>query len=370
MSRASGGARGRKRHVGVPGTMDKVNGETSYIGGRELAVTTGDSRLSAGHERGANTLDALSVLADRDVRAGRGREWQFVVPPGKAQRGENRCQASGCFDCCGDCVRAAQGAVGGRSRERGETRYFWPESAGSLASGPEVREHLGLELVLTSLLAVCAVSRQRSGPLPGQHMHLPAAEIGEVMHTAASEVSFSKDRVIEESLRPVDARDMEKFANLVSGFVHELASCSEHASMYGQNYATFKAIQPGKAVAARLRALKTRPKHAIAGHETLVSIAEDYYHDANVSWLIADLNSLRVKESWLDDKRIVEIAERTHLELPMFEDLQKFYDKDGAGTLSERLITIVTVRQIDRVFVEEFLGKVVGHAARVTNLPA
>jgi hypothetical protein len=82
--------------------------------------------------------------------------------------------------------------------------------------------------------------------------------------------------------------------------------------------------------------------------ETLVSVAEHYYQDGNVGWLIADVNLTNVKETKTDGKRIIEVQSRQLLELPNWDEVTEFYKRRRAEYDPENLITIVTENQLDR----------------------
>ncbi len=86
--------------------------------------------------------------------------------------------------------------------------------------------------------------------------------------------------------------------------------------------------------------------------ETLVSLAEHYYQDGNVGWLIADVNLTNLKETKTDGKRIIEVQSRQLLELPNWDEVAEFYKRRRAEYDPENLITIVTENQLDRELIE------------------
>jgi len=59
--------------------------------------------------------------------------------------------------------------------------------------------------------------------------------------------------------------------------------------------------------------------------ETLNSIAERYFNDADVSLLIAYINQGRIRDNFVDGKRVIRIKENQELELPSIDELRVFY---------------------------------------------
>ncbi len=106
-----------------------------------------------------------------------------------------------------------------------------------------------------------------------------------------------------------------------------------------------------------------RPKWVIEAGQTLDGIAEKLFGSADVGWLIADLNRNLLRETYIDNKRIVELHSRQEIELPVYQDIQKFNQARKKTWNAENLITIVVERQIDREAVDNVLRRVVGAEA-------
>lgn len=100
-----------------------------------------------------------------------------------------------------------------------------------------------------------------------------------------------------------------------------------------------------------------RPKIIIASTDTLVSIAEAFFYDRNVAWLIADINKKVIKESWVDGKRIVELKTRQQIELPLRSDIEQFYRLRTDNARVENLVTIVDQAAVDSELLSSSLGK-------------
>ena len=100
-----------------------------------------------------------------------------------------------------------------------------------------------------------------------------------------------------------------------------------------------------------------RPTILVEANHTLQNIAERYLADANLAWLIADLNRNNIKESFVDGKRIVQLRTRQKLTIPIWPDIVEFYSQWPSVDRPD-LITIVEEWQIDRELISTVLGPV------------
>ncbi|HEY9787716.1 MAG TPA: hypothetical protein V6D17_20175 [Candidatus Obscuribacterales bacterium] len=91
-----------------------------------------------------------------------------------------------------------------------------------------------------------------------------------------------------------------------------------------------------------------RPTWLISPGETLVGIAERLFGDPQLGWLIADLNSGKFSETWIDGKRVIEIQSRQKLELPVWQDIAEFHQSKPDNADADNLITVVTESMLDR----------------------
>lgn len=107
---------------------------------------------------------------------------------------------------------------------------------------------------------------------------------------------------------------------------------------------------------------RSRPKILISMSDTLVGIAERYFHDANLGWLIADLNVTWSKETWIDGKRIVEFKNRQQIVLPLWEDVVCFYTRRTSNANPKNLVTVVVETAVSRELLDSELGIVFGGA--------
>ncbi len=102
-----------------------------------------------------------------------------------------------------------------------------------------------------------------------------------------------------------------------------------------------------------------RRKMLIGPQDTFVSIAEslvELRHDSRYAWLIADINLPRLKETYVDGKRVVEVRSRQEIEIPGEFDVEAFdlHRKDEYSP--ENLVTVVLESQIDRELLDEHFG--------------
>jgi hypothetical protein len=110
------------------------------------------------------------------------------------------------------------------------------------------------------------------------------------------------------------------------------------------------------------RLIGQRPTAMVGLDDTLVSIAEAFYFDPNVAWLIADLNKLNTKQTLLGGKRIVEVSSRQMLVLPLPQDIEEFEWRRGEEMNGENIVTIVEETQVDKELLASFLGNVISNS--------
>ena len=113
----------------------------------------------------------------------------------------------------------------------------------------------------------------------------------------------------------------------------------------------------------------TRPTCLMDKNKTLTELAEELYHDESIAWLIADLNAGRIKDTIIDGRRVVELASRQQIELPIWEDIVEFRRNRPANAVTYSLITVVTESWIDRELLNSTL-KFVGQTQQPHNLVA
>lgn len=106
-----------------------------------------------------------------------------------------------------------------------------------------------------------------------------------------------------------------------------------------------------------------RGKICVGIHDTLVTIAEQHCHDPSLAWLIADQNQTRLKQTFVESKRIVEIRRGQQLELPSIDDIERFYSNRPKNAVTENLITIVVRNETDVDLIEFYLASLLSNHA-------
>lgn len=101
---------------------------------------------------------------------------------------------------------------------------------------------------------------------------------------------------------------------------------------------------------------RRRKTHMVEAKDTLQSIAEKYYGDSRVAWLIADLNS--PIEHNVEEGRVVELKTRQLLELPEVLEAKAFLRSLTREFDVNKLTTIVTDTMINLEVLQNFLGAI------------
>ena len=106
-----------------------------------------------------------------------------------------------------------------------------------------------------------------------------------------------------------------------------------------------------------------RRTHMVETGDTLQSIAEKYFADARVAWLIADLNYNNVDEHGIDEKRVVELKVRQSIELPEPIEVSEFLFRLPRNfDIEQKLVTLVTDTMVNLEVLKQFLGPLLGSA--------
>jgi hypothetical protein len=103
----------------------------------------------------------------------------------------------------------------------------------------------------------------------------------------------------------------------------------------------------------------TRPTIIMTMSDSFASLAEMHFRDAVLAWLIVDLNSMKVTETWKGSTKVVAIKNGETIELPVWEDIVEFYQSKPKTAKSDNLLTVVLKRNVDREMIEEALASVI-----------
>lgn len=195
----------------------------------------------------------------------------------------------------------------------------------------EVRELAALEIVLMSVMSICAASRDGQG----------------------YSLSPGKKRIdTDQPAVPSTREDNEAAPDLVR----------ERNETMDEEPVPEKPWQvPGPSPVRRRW-------HEIAAYDSLASLAMDLYQDVRVAWLIVSLNRTRLSEVVIDNCTIVEIVQGTVLALPTLSELEDFYATIAGVYCGRALITVVRQKALDRQFVEMTLSRIV--LGRGSSMPA
>jgi hypothetical protein len=105
-----------------------------------------------------------------------------------------------------------------------------------------------------------------------------------------------------------------------------------------------------------------RPLHLVQPNESLISIAEDYFNDSDVAWLIADINATNIIQHYDEGKRIIELRSRQEIQLPLPSEITDFFASKSKDHRGDLIVTIIAESQVDTELLNNFLGTVVGVA--------
>jgi hypothetical protein len=224
-------------------------------------------------------------------------------------------------------------------------------------SGPRIRSEIsdnktsekryifGTELALAAIVAAAGASRVRPEQKPDQTTVDDQENQNKKNSAKENDVPKQKLPVTNRSENhlvdiPVENSDESKTAMDGTSLVTEDAGLLK---LQDQDRRTFR-----------------RPTILVSVNDTLVSIAERFFNDAKIAWLIADLNASNTKESWVDGKRVVQLKSRQPLVLPISEDIELFYSRENRELKPSHLITIVEQSQIDLELLDYSLGPTIG----------
>ncbi len=121
-----------------------------------------------------------------------------------------------------------------------------------------------------------------------------------------------------------------------------------------------EAIESQENTAAIASLQDERETHKIASGETLLSIAEKRFGDEKLGWLIANLNANKIKETKMENRRVVEIMIGEKLVLPTAKEIRQFHEHKDYNVPATHLVTILIERSFDRAFIDEQLSIVFG----------
>jgi hypothetical protein len=233
----------------------------------------------------------------------------------------------------------------------------------SIADG--ARRFPGRELTLSALLAITGATKFRDiDHTLGMRSHECTVRIERTVG------SFKKKDQIEISLPQLAAPEPngDEKSSSEDGFLNFLPAAPALLKALRKKDNDDEArVEKGKdsdntPSTPKIPVLRYRRIHQIAAGESLVSIAESQLKDANLAWLIADINAAKLTERRVDGKRVVEVLEGQKLELPLAHEIAAFYRRHDSEADPDNLVTIVVEPEFDQDRIEQHLNEVLGLA--------
>lgn len=216
----------------------------------------------------------------------------------------------------------------------------------------------GAEIALAAIIAAAGAKRIRFDELPP-----PGSERAGQMPLVHSIEAFLPN---SQTIEPRDVSTTGQTAELISKTSADQISEKQQNSFAEigskRSNSTEKSFDvddvPGTARYLQKHQYKRR-KMLIGPQDTFVSIAEsliELRNDSRYAWLIADINLPRIKETYVDGKRVVEVRSRQEIEIPGEFDVEAFDLHRKEEFSPENLITVVLESQIDRELLDEHFG--------------
>ena len=217
------------------------------------------------------------------------------------------------------------------------------------------RQMPGVELVMGALITSAAIAKARRG---GMH----ESELVDD-HSGGRKLTwlqaFILDRQKKQKDNREDSNDSDPLMLALEVFNENLKADQEKKASEMQRKQEASALQQ------RSSNTPLRQKYEVAREDTLDRLAVKLYNDRSVSWLIADINQGKIKESTVEDERVVELYVGQIIELPTAEEAEHYLQelskrKSKWETASGRkLITIVNNAGENSDILQDILGKIV-----------
>lgn len=127
-------------------------------------------------------------------------------------------------------------------------------------------------------------------------------------------------------------------------------------------------IDTVKPVVSSFDPLLIRPTWIVRPDEDLNRLAEHLFREPAIGWLIADLNSEKIKDTLIDGKRVVELRARQRITLPVWQDIVIFHKTKKSNAKPTNLITMVSKNAVDKEIMNAALSKALGVAKQDSGL--
>ncbi len=102
-----------------------------------------------------------------------------------------------------------------------------------------------------------------------------------------------------------------------------------------------------------------RSTFIIGSDDCLCRVASSFFQNADLGWLIADINSHRIDQRWEEKTRVVSVSAQQVLDLPLSNEIEQFLKNKTKDMCSKNLITVVLQNSCSKEKLEEKLAPVV-----------
>lgn len=248
-----------------------------------------------------------------------------------------------------------------------------PGSKNCIANSIEERRLPGVEILMGALISSLAIARarqinenERTVPNPLSRPLIQSALIKQLSKLQGSKKVGEPDLLLSEEelleLKKLSPEDRDRVFNDPLMLALEIFQEKLKAEP-GSDPANWLAKTNAdriKAEQKRLASSTIRQKYSIQSGDSLEQIAQTRFCNRKIAGLIADINRGRVKETLVDEKRVVEVYLGQTIELPSQEEAEFYLKKPGQkSALDFRVITLVGNLAQYTNFVSDMLGSIV-----------
>jgi hypothetical protein len=220
------------------------------------------------------------------------------------------------------------------------------------------REFTGAEILMASMICAASIARARV-----DNKTIPIRDhTGRIEHGKES----LDGEISDETISAFKEGAIDGLLGCAPGGVATSAGDHTEASEEEETAANTDAQRNSKKTNVPAATFK-RATILIKPGDTLVSLAEKYYNDTNVAWLILDLNRDSIVVRQVAEGTLAEVQARQRITLPVWQDIVNFYLDKAVSRRRERLLTLVVENQIDKELNTSVLGPILApNQAKVT----
>lgn len=357
-------AAGMDTHT-LTGMSLPISGSTTFSGLRTIIADTIESRaqnfgsmhpeLGLTQRSGADRATAVGIGVASEPFSGQKTDAALVrpfvndkLPPGLTATSMGLDGRSGSF--------------GGTNQN---TSYITALRYGATNTTPG-RQLPGIEIIMGAVLSSVAIANARRRFQGSEYLNeqpgcSKAAWLEAIIAEYASRKKAGIGTEIANSNVNFDENDLSEKASdnsNASDCADPLISALE---LFNLNLKEERGPAQGPAYLGDSRNITTsRKKYQVKREDNLESIAEKYFHDRRVAWLIADLNRGQTRENVVEGQRVIELFVGQTLELPTPQEVERFMRTQGRQlNVSHRLFTLVSCAADNVALMHAVLGKII-----------